>query len=192
MFTNNQPELWEDALQYVNDATYYYSKWLGDYPYNNVTAVDGTISAGGGMEYPNVTVIGSASSAIELELVIAHEVGHNWLYGILGSNERDHAWMDEGMNSYYEYRYMTQYYGARADFGLPKFISKSLDGDLYELGLLFQGRRRLDQAPDTPSDDFSQTNYGLSSYMKPGTAFGHLEQYLGFAIDSLPTSSGYG
>ncbi|GIS72180.1 MAG: hypothetical protein CM1200mP10_17570 [Candidatus Neomarinimicrobiota bacterium] len=29
-----------------------------------------------------------------------HEVGHNWFYGILGFNERDHTWMDEGLNEY--------------------------------------------------------------------------------------------
>lgn len=42
------------------------------------------------MEYPNVTVIGEAYSDSELDMVITHEVGHNWFYGILGSNERDH------------------------------------------------------------------------------------------------------
>ena len=54
-------------------------------------------SFGGGMEYPNVTVIGESETARALETVIMHEVGHNWFYGILGSNERDHAfgWMKE-------------------------------------------------------------------------------------------------
>jgi len=58
------------------------------------------------MEYPNITVIGNASSKEELEVVIVHEVGHNWFYGILGSNERDHAWMDEGLNTLNEMRYI--------------------------------------------------------------------------------------
>ena len=85
--------------------------WNGDYPYNQVTAVDGTISAGGGMEYPNVTVIGASGSDSGLETVIVHEVGHNWFYGILGSNERENAWMDEGINSFNETRYMVTKYG---------------------------------------------------------------------------------
>src|SRR5207249_4648627 len=41
---------------------------------------------------------------------IAHEIGHNWFMGILSSNERDHAWMDEGMNTYIENKYMATYY----------------------------------------------------------------------------------
>ncbi len=44
------PKLWQHALDYVHDATYNYSLWNGEYPYNHVTAVDGALSAGSGME----------------------------------------------------------------------------------------------------------------------------------------------
>ncbi len=110
MFTNNEAHLWKNSIEYMHDAVYYYSLWNGDYPYNHCTAVDGTIAAGGGMEYPNVTVIGAMGSDRPLETVIMHEVGHNWFYGILGSNEREHAWMDEGINSHNEIRYMKTKY----------------------------------------------------------------------------------
>ena len=60
------------------------------------------------MEYPNVTVIGESGTAFLLDVVIAHEVGHNWFYGILGSNERTNAWMDEGLNSLNETRYLLE------------------------------------------------------------------------------------
>ena len=110
MFVPHHAKLWKNAIEYINDGTYYYSKWNGDYQYNQVTAVDGTISAGGGMEYPNVTVIGNSSSKEELEIVIVHEVGHNWFYGMLGSNERDHPWMDEGLNTLNEMRYIATKY----------------------------------------------------------------------------------
>ena len=86
MFTDSQSKLWQHALEYVHDATYNYSLWNGEYPYNHVTAVDGALSAGSGMEYPNITVIGETSNSMSLEEVIMHEVGHNWFYGILGSN----------------------------------------------------------------------------------------------------------
>ncbi|MGB0882430.1 MAG: hypothetical protein ACPGSO_05715, partial [Vicingaceae bacterium] len=41
MFTNNEADLWKKSIEYLNDATYYYSLWNGDYPYNQITAVDG-------------------------------------------------------------------------------------------------------------------------------------------------------
>ena len=62
------------------------------------------------MEYPNITVIGKSGDSKSLETVIVHEVGHNWYYGILGNNERDYAWMDEGLNTYLEIRYMQEKY----------------------------------------------------------------------------------
>src|SRR5204863_1450583 len=83
-FTGKNWKYWKDATKYVNESTIFYSFLNGDYPYNHVTAVDGTIMAGGGMEYPNITVIGDVNSAFELDMVITHEVGHNWFYGILG------------------------------------------------------------------------------------------------------------
>ena len=57
LFTNSEAKLWERSIEYINDATKYFSSWVGEYPYNHVTAVDGTISAGGGMEYPNITAV---------------------------------------------------------------------------------------------------------------------------------------
>ncbi|MFT7114779.1 MAG: hypothetical protein ACI8P7_001566, partial [Candidatus Azotimanducaceae bacterium] len=80
-FTNGNANLWFDAPKYLERSTQFYSERVGVYPYNVVTAVDGTISAGGGMEYPTITVIGRTRTAKELDRVITHEVGHNWFYG---------------------------------------------------------------------------------------------------------------
>lgn len=110
MYTNQYANVWKDAIAYVNDALFYYSKWNGDYTYGVCTAVDGALSAGGGMEYPNITVIGAAPTPLLLDIVITHEVGHNWFYGMLGSNERVHGWMDEGINSANELRYVETKY----------------------------------------------------------------------------------
>ena len=104
-------EIWGNSIEYLHDSGYWYSKFYGDYPYNHLTAVDGDMSAGGGMEYPNITVISKMGSKHLLEMVIMHEVGHNWFYGILGSNERDHTWMDEGLNEFNNIRYWEAKYG---------------------------------------------------------------------------------
>ncbi len=52
MFTDQEANLWKDAIAYVNDAIMYFSKWIGDYPYNNFTAVQSALNSGAGMEYP--------------------------------------------------------------------------------------------------------------------------------------------
>ena len=83
MYKSKNAEMWENSIEYLHDSGYWYSQFNGDYPYNHITAVDGDLSAGGGMEYPNITVISKMSSNHLLEMVIMHEVGHNWFYGIL-------------------------------------------------------------------------------------------------------------
>lgn len=188
LFTNNEADLWIKSIEYLNDATYYYSLWNGDYPYNHVTAVDGTISAGGGMEYPNVTVIGESGSDFGLEVVIMHEVGHNWFYGILGSNERLHPWMDEGLNSLNENRYIeTKYPEAKLVSGdssihnLLRFfdLHHQKHKEQYELSYLVNARRNLDQPIETKAANYTSLNYGGIVYSKTAIAFDYLKAYLG-------------
>ena len=73
--------------------------------------MQGPESFGGGMEYPTITIISPGESAKNLDNTITHEIGHNWFYGILASNERTHPWMDEGLNSYYDAKYNGAKYG---------------------------------------------------------------------------------
>ncbi|MFM6945555.1 MAG: M1 family metallopeptidase [Flavobacteriales bacterium] len=184
MFTPQNAKLWANALEYLHDGTYYYSLWNGDYPYKHVTAIDGTISAGGGMEYPMITVIGNAGNKEELEVVIVHEVGHNWFYGILGSNERVHGWMDEGLNTLNEMRYVQTKYPDNTRFSDMvaggRFHLNDLDhhdsGDIMYRSLASFG---LDQPLETHSDDFSSLNYGAIMYQKTGVVFYYLMDYLG-------------
>ena len=184
LFVPQNADNWQHAIEYINDGTYYYSLWNGDYPYNSVTAVDGTISAGGGMEYPTITVIGNTSNKEELEVVIVHEVGHNWFYGILGSNERTHGWMDEGMNTLNEVRYVQTKYPNNtrmSDMVLNgRFHFDDLDHhDLNDISFRMTAILGADQPIETPSEVFTSTNYGTVMYMKTGLVFTYLKDYLG-------------
>lgn len=177
MFTETEAGLWREATDYLKRAISFYSAEVGTYPYPQVTGVQSALSAGGGMEYPMITVIGQSSDAADLDEVLAHEVGHNWFYGILGSNERDHPWMDEGINSFYEQRYMARFWPDR-----PKGISlfgQSIDYN--RLGYLYTARLGKDQAPDTRSDSLSRMNYWIQAYSKPALALRELEAYVGTA-----------
>jgi len=184
MFTPKNESLWKDAIEYLNDAVHYYSLWNGDYPYNQVTAVDGTISAGGGMEYPNVTVIGNSANAKQLEVVIVHEVGHNWFYGQLGSNERVHGWMDEGMNTLNEVRYMQTKYPENTEMSDMvlggRFHFNDLDHhDMSDISYRTIAAIGEDQAIETHSARFTSANYGVVMYQKTGLVFFYLKDYLG-------------
>ena len=177
MFLPKNAKLWENSVQYIHDAGYWYSKFYGDYPYNYITAVDGDMSAGGGMEYPNITVISSGGSKDLLEYVIMHEVGHNWVYGILGSNERDHAWMDEGLNDYTNIRYWEKNHPDRnrAIFFGEKWQKKfhvadhlRIDWAMSYMGYVSRALTGDDQPIELTSAKFNRGNYGSIIYGKTG------------------------
>jgi len=193
LFTGAEGKLWKQSAKYVADAVYYYSLWNGEYPYNHATAVDGALSAGGGMEYPNITVIGEMNDARSLDRVIAHEVGHNWFYGILGSNERDHAWMDEGINTFNEGRYMDKKYpadsvktfastkigGVNVDIGKILGIPNFDESMVFDLAYRFNAVKKMDQPCDLTSAEYTGINYGIIVYGKTATLFEYLRSYLG-------------
>lgn len=174
-FTETEAAYWTKSTAYLKRAIRFYSARIGGYPYPQVTGVQSALSAGGGMEYPMITVIGLSGSARDLDQVLAHEVGHNWFYGILGSNERDHPWMDEGVNSYYEWRYLRENYpGREGDFD---FLGNSVDQN--HLGYHYLARQGRDMAPDTRSDSLVDMQYWIAAYSKPALALREIAAYTG-------------
>ncbi|HEY8586506.1 MAG TPA: M1 family aminopeptidase [Rhodanobacter sp.] len=91
------PQAWGRATEYLKASTEYFSRrW---YPYPWPVAINEAGSAGG-MEYPGITFDSKRAKGKSLHMVIAHEIGHIWFPMIVGSNERRHAWMDEGFNTF--------------------------------------------------------------------------------------------
>lgn len=187
-FTHQKSAIWKKATQYLDSSVYYYSLWVGDYPYPSATAVEGALSAGGGMEYPMITVVSAGSTAKELDEIITHEIGHNWFYGILASNERAHTWMDEGFNSYFEHRYMQKFYpnesflsGIGVEMNLKSMQSYDRTRFLYQSGNFFAGHGY--QFPiNTKADEFTNLQYAFLSYQKTAHLLVYLEQYLGTTL----------
>lgn len=182
-FKPDTQSAWKKGAFYVKRAVEAYSEWVGDYPFEAATAVQGALSAGGGMEYPMVTVISAGASPEQLDNVITHEVGHNWFYGILGSNEREYAWMDEGFNSYIEARYMKKYYPDRTfsgALGLPESLNSTYDvhWNSYLMATIHSSYGY--QIPiNTPSIEMPMLQYGLLSYQRTAFLLNYLAEYLG-------------
>ncbi|MGG9960799.1 M1 family metallopeptidase [Ferruginibacter sp. SUN106] len=160
--------IWANSIALTKQAILTKSKWLGEYPYNVVSVVDG--GNGGGMEYPTITLLDAGGSEKMLDFVINHEVGHNWFYGILASNERLHPWMDEGMNTYYDNRYALQQYGNTSlDLQVkPAFIKNRLPADIEPSVLQALTNAKKDQPIATASENFNVANYNMVAYTKTG------------------------
>jgi len=161
----------------LRNAVTFYSNEIGEYPYDACSVVEGALSAGGGMEYPMITIISYMS-----ERVIVHEVGHNWFQGILGTDERRYPWMDEGVNSYYENLYFKNRAINKSKNGnIGKLLEDAEEGQSYFI-CKHQQNMNESQAPGLHSDAYTELNYGGIVYGKVALMFDYLKTDLG---DSL-------
>ncbi|MES2420958.1 MAG: M1 family metallopeptidase [Pseudomonadota bacterium] len=88
---------WGRSTEYLKDSVERFSaKWFA-YPWPAAVNVAGPAS---GMEYPGIVFDGIDDKGKELFWITAHEIGHSWFPMIVGFDERRHAWMDEGFNTF--------------------------------------------------------------------------------------------
>ncbi|MCS3745423.1 hypothetical protein FHY18_000953 [Xanthomonas arboricola] len=87
---------WDRSTEYVKGAIEHFSQW---YPYPWPAAIN-LGGYGAGMEYPGIVFDGFEDGGKDLFWITAHEIGHTWFPMIVGSNERRHAFMDEGFNTF--------------------------------------------------------------------------------------------
>jgi hypothetical protein len=165
----------------------FYSKNYGAYPYETITLVDPPINAlgAGGMEYPTLfTSMGLWFFPKGLrmpEMVTIHEFGHGYWYGIVGSNEFEEAWLDEGINSYSEIKAMDHYYGSDSSI-LDLFGLKI--GDWVYARAAVMGTAKLDPILQKSWDFYNSGSYGANVYSRAAITLLTLEGYLGEEVMS--------
>jgi hypothetical protein len=170
------------SLYHIKSTLKNYSNWLGEYPYNTATVVVGKQQSEDGMEYPTITYINFSDSSWNIGELISHELGHNWFYGILASNEREHPWMDEGMNSYYDNRWQDEIV---EEMSHDK-VSYSKSNNSFNVAREEANRKmnaligiQKNIAIDTVSAAYPKEYYGLIVYEKAAYWMKHIETYLG-------------
>lgn len=181
-YLQERADIYRNSMKFIKNAVRFYSNWMGEYPYPTVNVVDAPAALNfiSSMEYPMITII-TENTEEDVDITIAHEIGHNWLMAILSTNERDHAWMDEGINSYIERKYTEKYYPETEDETIKK---NHLPLSYQKISrALFMNRIAVkkDQPIDYPSDAFSNSNYGDVVYDKTAEWMQQLESQLGEA-----------
>ncbi|MBU6323880.1 MAG: M1 family metallopeptidase [Bacteroidetes bacterium] len=166
---NRRPD--SKNLDELKEALTYYSRRVGDYPYQLCTVVETALKSGGGMEYPMITNVQSLTRE-----VIVHEVGHNWFQGMLGSQERQYPWMDEGINSYYEHLCVRYYHPSKKSNTANLFDLTSGTNQPLILSMLNTGEYL---PPGLPAEAYGTMSYASIIYGHSQALLRHLEEYLG-------------
>lgn len=175
-------------------ALKYYGEWFGPYPYDTITIVDPAYQSGsGGMEYPTLITAGARWLAPEdvavPEAVTIHEAGHQFWYGLVGTNEVEHAWMDEGLTTFstarvleaigHPNRLASRHFGDFIPWVLDDIrLSRATDGNRLA------GYRTAAESdvPSTPTFRYWPGTAGLISYNKTALWLHTLERHLGWPV----------
>jgi hypothetical protein len=170
---------WQDAAPFTAKVIDVYSKDIGNYGYPKMIVAD----ARDGMEYPMLTLDNGMSPSYYG--LLAHEVGHNWFYGMIGNNETYRASMDEGFTQFLTAWSMTSILGEVKPTKKNPNPTSRVDGTAY-WGYLRDAMKEQDAPLNTHSDDFGGAlghggGYG-HVYYKTATMLYNLQYVLG---DSL-------
>ena len=173
-------------------ALKYYGEWYGPYPYGHITIVDPAYQSGaGGMEYPTLFTAGTrwlvAPRVAIPEAVTVHEAGHQFWYGVVGNNEFEDAWMDEGFNQFSTARAVAQaydpnYLSLRYFGGFVPYVFKDIVLSRETGGNGLRGYRLAAKgdAQSTPSFRFFPIGGAVITYNKTGLWLNTMERWLGW------------
>lgn len=90
----------EERLKTAVCAVKTFENLFGKYQYPELSVVK-TGFCFGGMEYPNLVMIADDLKDEETQdYVIVHEIAHQWWYGMVGNNEFESSWVDEGLTEF--------------------------------------------------------------------------------------------
>ena len=174
------------TLDVLAQAMPAFARRFGTYPYPVLTVVipPPGAEATGGMEYPTLITTGSAwwtpRRVRVVEYVTIHEYGHQYFYGLLGSDEHHHPFLDEGFCEYATARVMEDLYGGGGPLVDVPALGPRLDAWSWESsgsGAITHAQPVDAAAPDYPTWD----RYGAHVYARTAVILRTMERSVGSA-----------
>lgn len=173
------------SLKAAQDSLAAFGEAFGEYPYPELDIILAPIEAGG-MEYPNLIICTAESFYCmknsyesipfeQMSIVVAHEIGHQWFMGIVGSNSGMEPWLDESFASYTEIVY-AEYLGLTGQY--DHYSKKYMD---LSSTAIHDSLKSMDQIPINRSYySFSSENaYVYAAYEIGKQALYQMEECIG-------------
>ena len=168
-------------LDIIRQSLDHFDRWFGPYPYNTLTVVDPADPAAGGMEYPTFITGGTTSPSLRRyllypEVVVEHEFGHQYWYGMVATNEFEDAWLDEGINSYSE-KVLDDIYGK--DTSIINNLFGVNQGEFAYQRTTYLVLPNADPLVRRGWEFMNNNSYGVITYGKTATVLKTLESIIG-------------
>lgn len=171
----------EAVLEWTANSLEVFNPLLGEYPWLELHAIEAAVYNAAAVELPQMFIMGSSfynasdigRPVTYFEFTVAHEVVHMWFYSIVGNNQYDDAYIDEGLTNYLSGDvYFREVYGDST-------------GDAAHQTFLFRPFQRMiegnaDVIVDYPTDDFPSSNsYVNAVYSKAPMGFHAIHMAMG-------------
>ena len=173
-FQKHQKYVLRDSVEAIKT----FSDLFGPYPYSEFDVISSPMLALG-IEYPGIVGIlwrlyqeGESTQGVPndalLESVVAHEVGHQWFYNVVGSNQQSEPWVDESLVQYITEQYFVAMYGDSAGDGLKaNWYARWERAEKEEIPIGLE------------ADDYESTAYSAIVYGRGPLFYLELENQLG-------------
>jgi hypothetical protein len=178
---------WRGVNQTVASAMDLYTQLAGPYVWPQFTYAD-AFCGGGAMEY-NMLVMAEPEFRTRLfhwmENTVAHELAHNWFYGMIGTDERAFPWLDEGFAQYSDHRYTDETFrrGMFVYQDRMPWLSGYTMRSRNERDYLERAWARDERTLSTPANGHTgYATYGTSAYSKPASMLHTLRGVLGDSV----------
>jgi aminopeptidase N len=166
------------ALDVAARAIEDFSARYAPFPYTELDIVS-TPTLALGIEYPGIIAITSriynvdqdyrgTPASVYMESTVAHEVGHQWFYNLVGGDQLDDPWLDESLTQFATLQYYADEYGAAGEQG----YRGSLEGRWAS----------VDKAPipiGMPVEEYSGQEYSAIVYGRGPLFFVALKERMG-------------
>jgi hypothetical protein len=105
----------QTALKTAEAAVDDFSQRYAPYPYTEFNIVP-IITSAGGVEFPGMTAVAENvyNSGNFLQVVVTHEVGHQWFYNLVGNETQRQPWLDESLAQFVTWQFYLDKYGTQA------------------------------------------------------------------------------
>ncbi len=174
-YNNKYPN---EAIKASVDSVSTFNRIFGTYPYSTLSVVESDF-VHGGMEYPNLVLI---SDMVDVQSdyinVIVHEIAHQWWYGLVGNNEFNYGWLDEGLTEYSTVLFYEE--NPEYNVNTKELIKNTTNSFVTFVDVYTKVFKKVDTTMNRKLDEYNnESEYVYIAYVKGMLIFDSLKDLLG-------------
>ena len=168
----------DDTVLLISEALAFFEEKIGEYPYSEVTVVE-TNFVHGGMEYPNIVLISDAlPDYATYRVCVVHELCHQWWYGVVGNNQFDYGWIDEGLTEFCTIYFFDN--NPKYEMTMENAITASTNSYVTFMRVYTDVQGEVDTSMNRALDEFNtEPEYVYNTYVKGMLMFSTIYELVG-------------